>query len=50
MGYKLGMSRQEILTTRYGEFLDIISWQAVANGQAKVVHRIKDYESAIRLR
>ena len=49
-GYQLGMSRREILTTRYGEFLDILSCQAVANGAARIKHHIRDYWDAIRVR
>lgn len=44
------MSRREILTTRYGEFLDILSCQTVANGAAKIRHHIRDYWDAIRVK
>lgn len=44
------MSRREILTTPYGEFLDLVALRAVAAGNAKIVHRIRDYQSAIQLR
>jgi len=49
-GYQLGMSRHEILTTRYGEFLDILSCQAVANGAATIRHHVTNYMDAIRMR
>ena len=44
------MSRREILTTRYGEFLDILSCQAVASGSAKIKHHIRDYMEAIKVK
>lgn len=35
------MQRQEILTTRYGEMLDLISCLSVYNGQAEEKIKVK---------
>lgn len=34
-GHQLGMSRQEIMTTRYGEMMDLIACLAIYNGTVK---------------
>lgn len=53
-GHQLGMSRQETLSTRYGEMLDMISCLAIYNGGAdeKQDHQrhITDYMEAIKVR
>ena len=50
-GRMLGMAKQEILLTRYGEMLDMISCYAIYNGNAKEKHakRKWKYEDAIAL-
>lgn len=35
-GHILGMDRREILTTRFGEMVDLISLHSVYNGRAKL--------------
>lgn len=46
------MSRQEILVTRYGEMLDMISCLAIYNGSAKPKKKPRKYSYAevMRLR
>lgn len=50
-GYQIGMTRQEVMDTRYGEMLDMISCLSVYNGAAKVKNkRVLSYDDAINLR
>lgn len=46
------MSRQEVISTRYGEMLDMISCLSIYNGGAQPKKRAKkwDYDDAINLR
>ena len=49
-GRQLGMSRDEIVITRYGEMLDMITCLAIHNGSAKeVAGRVTDYEDALKI-
>lgn len=34
-GYKIGMSRQETLRTKFGEFMDLLDCDAITRGDAK---------------
>ena len=34
-GYKIGMSREETLNTRYGEFMYLMACESISNGSAK---------------
>lgn len=34
-GHMMNMSRDETMTTRYGEFLDLMACDAIMNGKAK---------------
>ena len=44
------MNRHELRTTRYGEFLDILSMRAVDMGAARIVKHVTDYWEATSLR
>jgi len=44
------MSRHDLMTTRYGEFLDILSLRAVDMGAARIVKHVTDYWEATSLR
>ena len=44
------MSREEILCTRFGEMIDMISCYAVFKGFAKETHRITDFDEAMQVR
>jgi hypothetical protein len=47
----MGMNRREIMESRFGEMLDMISCFSIWNGQAKEKkHRKFTYEEAIALR
>ena len=35
LGHEMGMTRQETLTTRYGEFIDMVRCRAIMLGNAK---------------
>lgn len=48
-GYQIGMTRQEVMDTRVGEMLDLISCLSVYNGGAREKKRMS-YEEAIALR
>lgn len=43
-GYSLGMSRAEILATRFGEFQDLIACRAIVNGKAREVKELTQEE------
>lgn len=51
-GYQLGMSRIEILNTRFGLFIDMLSCLKVFNGDAilKKKPKVMSFEEAIELR
>ncbi len=44
------MTRQEILNTRYGEFMDLLSCLAVYNGAAKEKPKKLSFDDALLLR
>lgn len=49
-GRQLGMSRQEIMHTRYGEMLDMISCLAIYNGTAREKAKKMSMEEILKLR
>lgn len=51
-GYHMGMSRNEILNTRFGLFIDMMSCLGVFNGNSKLkkVRKVMSFEEAIELR
>ena len=53
--HEFHMTRQEIMMTRYGEMLDLISCLSVYNGSARLIngsrsHHITNYDEAISVR
>lgn len=44
------MTRQEVLNTRYGEFVDLLSCLAVYNGAAKEKPKKLSFDEALLLR
>jgi hypothetical protein len=52
MGLKMGMSRQDTLSTLYGEFMDLLSCDAISHGTAKEKHKPKkmDFDEFMALR
>lgn len=47
----MGMSRREIMETLFGEMLDLISCEAIYNGNAEEkMKKVWTYEEAISLR
>lgn len=48
-GYQIGLSRQETLTTIYGEFMDLISCLSIYNGADQKKKKI-DFDEVINLR
>lgn len=52
MGLKLGMDKQAVMSTRYGEFFDLIACDAISRGveqeKAKLVKM--DHDEFLKLR
>ena len=44
------MRRQEILVTRYGEMMDLISCLSIYEGNAEPVNKITDVKSILEMR
>lgn len=49
-GLRLGMSREEINVTRYGEMADLIACLQIYNGGVKQKKKLTDYQAIISLR
>lgn len=48
-GYALGMSREETMGTRYGEFLDLLACRAIDNGAEQKAPK-KSMEEVLQMR
>ena len=48
-GYQIGMNRQEVMTTRMGEMMDLIACLAISHG-AKEEEKKMDFDEFMDLR